>query len=195
MAEKTGDSTERLRGDTEAGLRFLHTFAMQSKIDLIDLMTRLGALVEELVDKGVVDPASLELKLLKTRHAENERMTRQAHVQVELSPPRDKYKMADLPEIDCAARLPLCKARCCSFQFPLSVQDLDERIVEWDYARPYRIRKRADGYCVHNEEGGCACKVYANRPAICRGYDCRQDRRVWVDFDKRIPADWPGGDR
>lgn len=195
MAEKSGDSTERLRGDTEAGLRFLHTFAMQSKIDLIELMTRLGALVEELVDKGVVDPSSLELKLLKTRHAENERMTRQAHVQVELAPPRDKYKMADLPEIDCAARLHLCKARCCSFQFPLSVQDLDERVVEWDYARPYRIRRRPDGYCVHNEAGGCACAVYANRPAICRGYDCRQDRRVWVDFDKRIPAEWPGGER
>jgi hypothetical protein len=23
---------------------------------------------------------------------------------------------------------------------------------------------------------------------MCRGYDCREDRRIWLDFEKRIPA-------
>jgi hypothetical protein len=25
--------------------------------------------------------------------------------------------------------------------------------------------------------------VYANRPTICRTYDCRNDARIWADFD------------
>jgi hypothetical protein len=30
--------------------------------------------------------------------------------------------------------------------------------------------------------------VYEHRPAICRTYDCRKDPRIWIDFEKRIPA-------
>ena len=100
----------------------------------------------------------------------------------------DKYKLEQLPTIDCDARLPLCKARCCTLPFALSVQDLDERVVRWDYSRPYQIGRRPDGYCVHNEPGTCHCNVYEQRPGICRQYDCRKDKRIWVDFDARIPV-------
>jgi hypothetical protein len=34
-----------------------------------------------------------------------------------------------------------------------------------------RLRKRADGACVHLTPGGC--EVYAHRPRACRLYDCR----------------------
>lgn len=177
--------------EVERGLRFLHTFAMQSKLDLVDALGRLNALTEELVAAGVVQRDALDLRLLTARSQEDSRMLKQGHLQVEVGPPRDKYAVTELPQIDCAARLHLCKARCCSFTFSLSFQDLDEGVVRWEYGRPYRIRKRPDGMCVHND-GGCACSVYAQRPYVCRTYDCRQDPRVWVDFEARIPAPMPG---
>jgi Fe-S-cluster containining protein len=98
----------------------------------------------------------------------------------------DKYAMRALPAIDCEARLPLCRARCCTLRFALSRQDLDEGVVRWDPARPYAIAQREDRTCVHLHAG--RCEVYAQRPAVCRSYDCRGDGRIWLDFDTRIPA-------
>ena len=59
--------------------------------------------------------------------------------------------------------------------------------MRWNYAAPYMIAKKPDGRCVHLESSGC--NVYDKRPATCRLYDCRQDSRIWRDFEKRIPAD------
>ncbi len=72
--------------------------------------------------------------------------------------------------------------------FPLSYQDLDEGKVEWDYALPYLIRQGADRYCVHSHPETRGCTVYEQRPAACRTYDCRNDKRIWLDFEGRIPA-------
>ena len=36
-----------------------------------------------------------------------------------------------------------------------------------------------------------ACTAYDYRPSTCRTYDCREDRRVWIDFEARIPAPLP----
>jgi len=116
-----------------------------------------------------------------------DRLNRKAHVVVANVP--DKYALKDLPQIDCETRIPLCRGRCCKLHFSLSFQDLTENVVKWDYARPYRILQRVtDGYCVHNDPDTKGCGVYDNRPAICRTYDCREDSRIWLDFEKRIPA-------
>jgi hypothetical protein len=100
----------------------------------------------------------------------------------------DKYASDTVPvEIDCAARLPLCHAACCRLRVPLTRQDLDEGVVQWDADRPYLNRQRADGYCVHCDPVGHRCHVYERRPGLCRTYDCRNDRRIWIDFEGRIP--------
>ena len=104
----------------------------------------------------------------------------------------DKYQMAGA-DIDCAARLHLCHARCCSLSFELTVQDLDEGRVRWEIDRPYLIRHETDGYCTHLDRKSGGCGVYAERPATCRGYDCRGDARIWIDFEKGIPAPLPVG--
>jgi hypothetical protein len=31
--------------------------------------------------------------------------------------------------------------------------------------------------------------VHGQRPEACRVYDCRNDKRIWKDFEKRILAD------
>ncbi|HMF74039.1 MAG TPA: YkgJ family cysteine cluster protein [Bryobacteraceae bacterium] len=98
----------------------------------------------------------------------------------------DKYSLRNLPEIDCGARRDLCKVKCCQFSVTASEQDVDEGVVCWDPARPFRILRRKDGSCVHLEQSTCA--IYQQRPGICRLYDCRGDSRIWIDFEARIPA-------
>ena len=62
-------------------------------------------------------------------------------------------------------------------------------MIRWDYGQPYLIRQRkSDGYCVHNDPTTRACTVHAQRPRTCRVYDCRSDKRIWTDFEQRIPA-------
>ncbi|MCJ7602704.1 MAG: YkgJ family cysteine cluster protein [Desulfobulbaceae bacterium] len=116
-------------------------------------------------------------------------MNREGHVHVMLNDVADKYVLTDLPDIDCDKRLPTCKARCCTLGFPLSRQDLDERVVQWDYGQPYHIRFTENGYCVHNAPDSRVCRIYDQRPAVCRTYDCRKDERIWKDFDRGIIAE------
>jgi Fe-S-cluster containining protein len=178
--------SDPIRRDLNNSLRFVHTMAMQGKSDLVEANASLYALIEELVARGVIDLHTLEERRNRTKAREAERAVDMAHVKV--SENVDKYQLTDLPVIDCEARIPLCQGRCCKLYFSLSFQDLDEHIVKWDYSRPYGIRRRNDGYCVHNDPGTRGCGVYQHRPAICRTYDCRKDARIWIDFEKRIPA-------
>ena len=181
-----GQPPDPLRKDVNGGLRFVHTMAMQTKNDVVEATAHLAALVEELITRGVIDQRALESRRGKTMARESERALESAHVKV--SENVDKYKLTDLPQIDCEARIPLCKGRCCTLHFALSFQDLDENVVKWNYEKPYQIRRRDDGYCVHNDPNTRGCGVYSHRPAICRTYDCREDKRIWIDFEKRIPA-------
>ena len=175
-----------LRHDVDDGLRFTHVLGMQVKQDLFEANARLYALMEELVSQGFIDADSFEKRRDRIREREQQRQKGRVHVEVNETP--NKYALTDLPDIDCPSLIPICKARCCKFYFALSFQDLDERVVEWDYAMPYLIRKRADHSCVHQDQASGGCTVYTHRPAACRVYDCRKDKRIWVDFDKRIPA-------
>ncbi len=102
----------------------------------------------------------------------------------------DKYEL-ESPDIDCAARIPLCRARCCSFGVLLSEQDVRERVVPFVIDRPYELpRDPVTRRCACMDDVG-ACTIYAQRPGACRTYDCREDRRVWIDFEARIPAPMP----
>lgn len=180
------NAPEAWRADLNAGLRHLHFMSMQSKHDLVDISSRFFALMEELIAHGQIDMRTYDERRLRLQEKEELRLQQRAHVQV--ADPVDKYELQDLPQIDCEARIHLCKARCCKLTFALSFQDLDEQIVEWNYAIPYQIRQKPDGYCVHHQAGTGNCCIYTHRPAICRVYDCRNDKRIWLDFDKGIPA-------
>lgn len=172
--------------DLERALRFVHLVEMQTKARLAELSAGLAAVTETLIGQGHLPLEAYEKRRQLTVLRENERA--QTEAGVVLSDIPDKYAMRDLPDIDCEARLPLCRARCCTLRFPLSVQDLEERSVRWDYGRPYQIAQRPDGYCAHNDERTRGCTIYPRRPGVCRSYDCRRDQRIWIDFDRRIPA-------
>jgi len=108
---------------------------------------------------------------------------------------RDKYQVTG-PEIDCPSLLHLCKARCCSMRVALTEQDLEEGGLKWEIQRPYLLlRDGADGYCTYLDRATSGCRVYERRPVKCREYDCRQDHRVWHDFERKIPAPFTPGPR
>src|SRR5215831_11364771 len=126
-----------LRGDLDDSARFLHQMGMQTKLDLADTSARLHGLIEELIANGLVSMRKLEERTERARGEERERTSKQAAVHVGAA--IDKYAVTDLPDIDCASLLPLCKARCCKLTFALSFQDLDEGVVRWEYGMPYMI--------------------------------------------------------
>ena len=61
-----------------------------------------------------------------------------------------------------------------------------EGVVRWELGRPHMINRAEDGYCGHLDRQRLGRAVYEQRPVVCRGYDCRNDRRSWLDFEKRI---------
>jgi hypothetical protein len=174
-----------LRNDVEEGLRFLLHQLIENRLVQADLSGTLKALVETLVARGFLQPEEFERRRQRALDAATERLNERPLVR--LGAAVDKYALEGLPVIDCASLLPVCQARCCKLSVCLSAQDLDERVLQWDYAQPYQIRRRPeDGYCVHSDAQSKRCAAYGQRPAICRTYDCRKDKRIWVDFEKRI---------
>jgi hypothetical protein len=186
MAGERDPSDPLTRGDLHDALRFLHAMALQGQIELDRIDAVLAALIQTLLETRRLDPVRVEALL----PAANARLEARAGVQasVEVGPALDKYEVSSPTDLDCAALIPLCQGRCCRLMFSLSFQDLDEGQVRWDYRRPYRIRQREDGVCVHADPATHACGVYEVRPATCRRYDCRKDPRIWEDFERRIPA-------
>lgn len=178
--------------DLRQGLRFAHGMAMQTRFGALQAKAQVNALVEELLAAGHLDLEAFQQRLQRVEQREAERF--HEGLVVRMADPVDKYALGELPAVDCQARMPICKSRCCKLVFPLGMQDLDEGVVEWDYALPYMARKGADGLCVHRCTDSGGCLVYEHRPAICRTYSCREDRRIWADFDAMILAspDTPG---
>lgn len=87
--------------------------------------------------------------------------------------------------VDCAARLQFCHAVCCRLKFPLSCEEVDAGKVKWDIGHPYVIRHESNGYCTHNDPTR-GCRVYEDRPAVCRRYSCVHDKRIWKDFENMV---------
>jgi hypothetical protein len=150
------------------------------------LLETVDLLVRVLVGRGVLNEGHQRLLAKVRERAQPERPKVRLRLYV------DKYQMPNSP-VDCEKRIPICRARCCSFTVEMSKQDLDEGLLLWEIERPYVLRREADGLCSHLDRGTRSCGVYQNRPAACRTYDCRNDERIWLDFEKMIPAPIPEG--
>src|SRR5262245_23785273 len=176
------------RAELERALRFVNLTVTDLREDLLRLAAQVVALTEVVTARvggesvedavGATTPARVEEIL-----AADERSV----ARLVIADAVDKYEVEDAA-MPCAELMPICHAACCTLDFALSSQDLDEGVVRWDYGRPYIIAQRDDGYCVHNAAGSHACEIHAQRPATCRRYACKDDKRIWDDFDRRIPA-------
>jgi len=187
-----------LRQEVAEGLLYAHQRLAATSGKTLEAASFLYALVELLSEQGLITIGELD----ERKHVVAKRLAEQNRKQglgVMLQDPEyDKYAFEGDVEIDCASRIELCRAACCRLPFALSRQDVREGIIRWELGQPYLIAQGDDGYCSHLDRGSQSCTVRANRPVPCRAFDCRQDRRIWLDFDKKIPspdilrADWPG---
>jgi Fe-S-cluster containining protein len=188
MADDPKDDVSKVRRDLDEGLRFMHTMEMQTKAMVRDTAMKVTSLLQELIATGTVEREKIAQRMTDLDPIASQRDRELYHIRV--GDPVDKYTCTDLPQIDCDSIIPICKARCCTLSVFLTFQDLDERVLQWDYTAPYLLKRGADNYCVHNDtsDGKHRCTAYHHRPATCRLYDCRNDKRIWVDFEKRILA-------
>lgn len=182
---------QETRSEIERGLQFAHIMMMVNQNQSQEAIAVLQALVNVLLQKGVISKNDLLAPMEEAR----KEIEAAPVPRVRMAEMGDKYAETENIEIDCEARIPYCHARCCSFRFFLTKQDLDEGVARWDYGNPYWIKQASDGYCVHSETKTRACTIHSQRPHVCRKYDCRNDPRVWLDFDKMIPAPMPKPER
>jgi Fe-S-cluster containining protein len=180
VADTAGAPSQR---DIERGLRFAHLMMSINQHEGREGVVFARALAELLVDKGVVEQGELETMMTQV----GQQLEALPTPKVKLARSEDKYSFEGAVIIDCSSRVYLCKAKCCTFAFYLTEQDLDEGVVRWDYGRPYWIQTGSNGYCVHCERETLRCKIHRNRPYVCRAYDCRKDKRIWLDFERMIP--------
>lgn len=198
------------RAEFERAIRSLNMSDLDLRDGMLNIAARLITLTDELTRRlDGVEPvpappntparpptatveAAVEGALaeaLSTIHVNDARTA----TRVSLDLGESKYQTPS-PAIPCGELIPLCRAQCCTLSFALSTEDLDEGVIRWDYGQPYLIRQRAsDGYCVHNDPESRGCTVHAFRPRVCRSYDCRNDKRIWIDYAQRIPAAQPQG--
>lgn len=186
-----------VRDEVAAGLRYAHFRADANTGKLLEVASFLYAAIDLLREKGLIDVAELDRRKADASANLVEKFTERGMGVVYQKPERDKYAFEGATGIDCGDRIHLCKASCCKLRFALSRQDVEEGVVRWDFSAPYVIARGDDGYCQHLDCATKCCGVYQQRPIPCRGYDCRTDRRIWLDFENRVvnprldDPDWP----
>ena len=180
------DRIDDLYKQVSGGFLYSHHRANANTSKTLEVTAFAYALIDLLIEKGLLTEEELNERKREVGKQLVEKFNNSGMTVAIQDSKIDKYQFEGGPKIDCANRIHLCKAACCRLRFPLSPQDLEEGIVKWDLPHPYLIARGTDGYCSHLEGGSCRCTIYQHRPLPCRAYDCRQDRRIWVDFDNKI---------
>ncbi len=172
--------------DVVRGLVYMHNRANTNTAQIHQANATVQAVVELLIERGILDRETLE-----ARRQEAAEKLRRRYVERGMAVAMQEFKVSKYTfqggaEIDCENRVRFCKAACCRLPLALSKEDVQEGIVSWDLGQPYMVARDGDGYCVHLKQDSCRCNVYAHRPIPCRGYDCRKDQRIWLDFEKKV---------
>jgi len=177
---------ETLRDELAQGFLYLHSRANANTSKTLEVASFAYALIELLTERGILSLEELDARKCSVGQRLVEKFTESGMGVALTKDAQDKYSCDTGVEIDCDNRLPLCRAACCRLRFALSLQDVEEGCVKWELGYPYMIRQGPDGYCHHLERPTQRCGIYDCRPFVCRSYDCRQDQRIWLDFEQRV---------
>ena len=170
------DPLNELERQVEGGNLFAHSTLTEHAMRINEAAAIVNGLVGLLVERGLIEGDQL-LAAVDSVRERTEQAGHHAHVGIAVRVERD----VEEPEIDCEARLPICKAACCRLHFALSVEEVERGgPLRWELGHPYFNRHNADGYC-HQWDDGCG--IYDERPSVCRSYTCAGDDRIWKDFD------------
>lgn len=178
---------EELRKEVAQGFLYSHIRASTNTGKALEVASFCYALIELLEEKGIISIEELDgrKKVVATRLVK--KFAEKGMGAFYQEPEYDKYKFNKEAKVDCQNYIHLCKAACCRiFSFALSKQDVKEGIIKWDLGHPYMIAKDEDGYCKHLDRISYQCTVRESRPVPCRAFDCRKNKRIWLDFKKKI---------
>lgn len=199
IADLVVSAVAELDRQVERGSFFTQAVLQRGFSRLEAAETLLTRLVDVLASRGLVDPEELGFALAWPP----EEPVRSDDDEADLPPaepaeagvgwPTVALRVDDPDEgvgigvaVDCDARMHVCKAVCCKLKFPLTCEEVDSGRVKWDIGHPYVIRHESTGYCTHNEAATHGCRIYDDRPAVCRRYSCAGDTRIWTDFEGMV---------
>jgi Fe-S-cluster containining protein len=180
-----GEAMGELRGEVVEGLRYVHYQLGANTAKALEASSFLYALTELLIERGIITEKELNERKLVVAERLTKKFQELGMGAVFQEKEQDKYGFQEVL-VDCESRRRFCKAACCKLSFALSRQDIEESIIKWDLGHPYMIAKEDDGYCVHLDKTTYRCRIWEKRPVPCRGFDCRNDKRIWLDFEKMI---------
>lgn len=180
-----GEAMEELRQEVVQGLRYVHYQLGANTGEALEVSSFLYALIELLIERGIITEKELNERKIAVAERLVKKFQELGMGAVFQEKEHDKYGFEEVL-VDCESRRQLCNAACCKLSFALSRQDIEEGIIKWDLGHPYMIAKEEDGYCVHLDKTRYTCKVWENRPVPCRAFDCRNDKRIWLDFEKMV---------
>src|SRR5439155_4604811 len=187
-AQNAAPAPDGLRGEIAGGLRYTHSRANANTAKLLEVASFTYAAIEILAERGLISIDELNERKNVVSARLTEKLRKDGIGAAYQDPEHEKYSFEGTVQIDCASRLPICRAACCRLRFALSRQDVEEGVVQWDFSYPYFIATGADGYCHHLDRESSCCSIHEHRPVPCRAYDCRGDKRIWSDFDQRVPS-------
>ncbi len=173
----------QLERQVERGYLFAQSALGENAVRLGEVEVMVHGLIDTLLAKGIAGEAEILAAAQKVRSELIERNELNgARTTVRLETPEENLQPA--VEVDCRPRLHICQAVCCKLDFALSIPEVESGKVKWDLGRPYFIRHDSHGACVHLDSQSGGCRIYEDRPSVCRGYSCASDRRIWNDFEK-----------
>lgn len=177
-----------LERQVERGSLFTHSALSRQSARINEIESFLYGIIDLLNQKGIVPPDELKLAVGDVRKEMVEKG--------ELSNPGlslrvDEGADREFIPVNCDERLHICEAVCCKLNFALSADEVEGGKVRWDLGRPYLIRQEKSCYCTHNNPENKSCRVYSDRPAVCKKYSCAKDDRIWKDFEKmELNKEW-----
>jgi Fe-S-cluster containining protein len=187
-AASPDSAVTQLERQVERGSFFTHTALGENHMRLNEVASFTYGLIDALMAKGVVSSAEVGEA---TQHVREQLIGEEPGIGVALRVEEPEATQRPPAQVDCAARMHICHAVCCKLDFALSQSEVESGEIKWDLGRPYFIRHEADGHCTHIDRKTNSCNVYAKRPAVCRGYSCAGDERIWKDFEKmQLNDEW-----
>jgi len=191
------NDTQPTTGEVVRGLIYAHNRANANTGEVHRANATVEALVDVLVESGVVDRQALDARLDDTSGSLRREYVQRGMAVAMQEFGVSKYLFPGGAAVDCENRVHLCKAACCKLPLALSKEDIQEGKLRWELHQPYMLAHGPDGHCVHMDRETRRCGVYNRRPIPCRGYDCSKDGRIWLDFENKVvnplinDAGWP----
>lgn len=190
IARPEETALDQLENQVERGSYFTHTTLGRSFMRIGEVESFAYGLIDALVAKGILSSEEIKVSVERVR----QELSIKGDIPgtgVAIRIDREEDIQKEAIKVDCKERMNICHSICCKLDFALSISEVESGKVKWDLGRPYFIRHENNGYCTHNSIQTGNCRIYSQKPEVCRGYSCASDKRIWKDFEKmELNVEW-----